>query len=199
MAQLAVDNVKKCECKEYYILEIFDNKCSHCFHKDNPSKYLEIMKIEPIKFHTDSFLQNYTYKYRINDKSQIYESLETIISTDYNFNIQVLLNLTNYIKTNTIFKGISCTQAVKLYNKFCNFHTDKIKFQHILSGLVIDWWNLNKYIGTLGGIICYYDNDTNVGKKIKLLEYGKEIKPCPALSDDLDLQALWIKSIMAKK
>ena len=199
MAQFAIDDENKCVCGEYYSLDLFDNKCSLCFHKENPKKYLEIMKIEPTKFHTNSFLQNYTYKYRINDilYESLYESLETIISTDYNFNIQILLNLINYIKTNTNFKGISCTQAVKLYNKYHNYHTNKIKLQHILAGLVIDWWNLNKYINKLGSVICYYDNDTNDGKKIKLLEYGKEIISCPAFSDNSESKTFWIKSIMA--
>jgi len=196
MAQLEIDDVNKCICGEYYSLDLFDNKCSLCLYKENPNKYLEIMKIEPNKFHTNSFLQKYTYKYRMNNFTDLYESLEIIISTDYNFNIKDLLILINYIKTKTNSKGISCTQAVKLYNKYHNYHTNKIKLQHILAGLVIDWWNLNKYINTLGPIICYYDNNTNDGKKIKLLEFGKEIIPCPAFSDNLESQKFWIKSII---
>lgn len=189
----------KCECNEFYSNQIFDNKCSMCFYNKNPSKYYQIMNLEPKKFHTDSFLQNYTYKYRINDTSNLYKLLENIISDDYNFKIQDLLLLINHIKTKTNFKGISCTQAVKLYKKYINYHTNKTKLQHILSGLVIDWWNLNKYKNTLGAIVCYYDNDTYDGKRIRYLEYGKEIRLCPAFSDIPEDKIFWISTISKKK
>ena len=196
MAKEIKDDNKKCDCGEYYSLDIFENRCSLCFHKNNPSKYLEIMKRKPKKFHTNTFLQNYTHKYSIKDVSNIYESLELIISTELNFKIEDLLILISYIKIKTNFKGISCNQAVNLYNKYHNYHTNRVKLQHVLAGMVIDWWNLNKYINTLGPIICYYDNNTNDGKEIELLRYGKKIVPCPAFSDDS--QMFWIKSIIGK-
>lgn len=185
----------KCDCNEFYKLELFDDKCSKCFYQSNPEKYLEIVKTVPIKYHTSSFLQNYVYKNRIPNNSSYLKILEEIISEEKNFKIEYLKEWIMLVSHDSKYNGISTKQAIKILNKHKHNYSNKYKLQHILCGLIIDWWNLTDNAGALGAVTCYYDNNTHYGTDVELLKYGNNIKNAPAFSNNIKEILFWSNSI----
>ena len=202
MAQLAVENnVNKCECSEYFSNSIFDNKCSLCFYKSNPEDYYKITKYKPKKYHTDSYLYNHVFKNKVPSEHYLFKTLKQMFTEDKILENNNIFLWIEFLKINTNYKGISVKQGVELFTIFCNSNQNidekkKLKIQHIILGLIIDWWKLYKYKNIFGGATCYYDGDIITSNDIinsRLLEYGNKIKD--PIGINYDKEAWWIKFI----
>ena len=191
---------ERCKCDEFYASDEFENNCSQCFYKINPSKYLEIFKSEPCKYHTDSFLYNHVFKNKIPSNSLFYKILEAMIIDKSILNLDNFFNWIKTVKKNTEFKGIGVSQAKKLLNKFSNLsknNKEKIKLEHIICGIILDWWNLDKHSDTFI-IGCYYSNGiTKYDKRFECMKYDKELKlPIGFVGkEDLPAFEFWLEFI----
>jgi len=120
------------------------------------------------KYYTTEQLNTFLEKTKIPSDSFYFRSLEIMVKTGSIKNLNNLIELINYLKKNTPFRGISCLQAVELSKNYIYYQEkDLIKIQHLICGLIIDWWNLEYYSQEIGAISCYYDKRNDSKKLIK--------------------------------
>lgn len=176
---------KCCSAKSvtYYRSDFFNNLCSSCYQKTVPesefAKKINKLSENSWKFekHSDEHLKNFTNSRKFNNERHIIKTLKTLIvdnniSTKDGLEIFHKIVKWSYMKLN--FKGLTAKQAGNIMdeyrNKFgCSSIFKKIDphLQHLLSGLVIDYWNIDQNeIGPVG--YCYY---ADWGKKP--LKYDK--------------------------
>ena len=180
-----VQNEKKCDCLEFYSNELFDNKCSNCFYKINPEKYLEIMKTNPITYHTDSYLYKYVFEKKIPTNNIYFKTLSDMFSNGSILDFNNYSMWINHIKSNN-YLGISVSQGIKIINNYkkMNGEINLDLIQHLVCSIIIDWWNLAKNKHIFGSVCCYYFNDSdNSERNVNSLRYGINIALPPAISD----------------
>ena len=167
----------------YYRNNDFNNLCSSCYLKTVPesefAKKINKLSENSWKFekHNDEHLKNFTNSRKSDDNNHFIKTIKkliinNIISQKTGLEILQKLIIINYNNYN--FKGLTAKQAGNIMdeyrNKFgCSSIFKKIDphLQHLLSGLVIDYWNIDQNeIGPVG--YCYY---ADWGKKP--LKYDK--------------------------
>lgn len=184
---------KCCESKKniYYRSLIFNNLCSSCYAKTVPesefAKKINKLNINNWKFekHNDEYLKNFINARKLNDNHHIIKTIKSLIinnniSTKDGLEIfQKIINL-SYMKLN--FKGLSAYQAGNIMDKYRNkfgsssiFEKINPHLQHLLCGLVFDYWNIDKdIIGSVG--YCYY---ADWGKKPLKYDNKRNLKIIP--------------------
>ncbi len=167
---LLTKNMKKekisnlCNCNIYYTSSLFNNLCSGCFSNKYPLEYEKIMKKKKslkVKYKLKE-LNEQIKEYELSKRNGFLKGIELILNNynkvgkeqqkkAYN-NICKLLN--QIIKLN---KGLTTEQAAKIYNKCKGIlgNNKDWKLQHLISGFIIDPWNITSR--KCGGIsFCYY-------------------------------------------
>jgi hypothetical protein len=106
--------------------------------------------------------------YKLPNQSMYFRSLKTMFADGSILDINNILFLIEDMKLNTNYLGVSCIQAIELlnlaYNSFFGYWNKENSFriQHIVCGLIIDYWNIKKYSENLGSISCYYDKSNDI-------------------------------------
>ena len=178
------NEVAKCTfCNEFYGYYLFDNLCSECLFKNNSEKYLELFSKKYLGPHTQSYLYNYVFKNKIPSNSIFYNSLKNMFYSGTILEKGLLKSWLNHVKNNSNYLGISVNQAIELTNTYLvspSLNLDKetkCDLQHIVGGLILDHWNIDKNSGKLGSASCYYFSEKNQ------LKYGTSIEPSAAFSN----------------
>jgi len=172
----------------YYKYELFNNKCSKCHLKTlSGAERIEFLeKYNPTHWkyltYPDEMLHWYTTDLQMSDNhgfiklfTKMIHSLNDLFNDSKHIvNILNLLYICNYN-----FKGLTARQAANIFNDWKTKHETVYNtlgvsacIQHLLCGLVIDWWNItSEQHGGIG--YCYY---SNWGKKPLLFNNNKNQK-----------------------
>ena len=167
----------------YYRSDCFDNLCSSCYLKTVPesefAKKINKLSENSWKFekHNSEHLKNFTNARKLNDNHHVIKTIKTLI-TNNNIStkdgLEIFRKIINLSYMKLDFKGLTAHQACNIMQEYRNIYGSSSIFekinphlQHLLSGLVIDYWNIDQnMMGPVG--YCYY---ADWGKKP--LKYDK--------------------------
>ncbi|VVU94438.1 hypothetical protein CPAV1605_160 [seawater metagenome] len=184
---LQINNL--CECKVYYRSILFKNKCSKCFEKEYPDLYFEINFNNNLrsyiknKKYSKNYLENYTELRQLPDNHYMFKTLKLMFSNGSILQDNNFLNWLEFLKKQTNYQGISTKQALELTYCYKNSHINYINksniynIQHLICGLVVDWWYLFEHAKIVGACSCYYSG-FGIPSKI-----NTKIKPANAFMD----------------
>jgi hypothetical protein len=164
-------SMKCCETKNnvYYRNEFFNNLCSVCYSKTVPKSVFEKKIKKNLSWksekYEDDYLKNFINERRLDDNNHIIKSIKLLILNNLISNkngldaLQKIITISYSIGK---FKGLTAKQAGNIMmdyrNKFGSSSIyEKINphLQHLLCGLVFDYWNINQNeMGPVG--YCYY-------------------------------------------
>ena len=109
--------IAKCiSCNDFYGYYEFDNFCSDCLYKNNSNKYHQFISKKYLGRHTQSYLYNFVFKYKIPSNSKYFKSLKEMFKSGEILDNQKLFSWIDYVKKNTQYLGISVNQAIELKN-----------------------------------------------------------------------------------
>jgi hypothetical protein len=184
LVEINVANAEICCQPGIYKNPDFDNKCSLCFYKSNPTGYDD--KVLKGKIYNPTYtieqLEVIVNGRKMPKKCGLYIALCQLCEKEedsINEFIQHVVNVVQCIKNTTNYRGWTAEQAAELIgiyaSKKCGNDLHKVDhaIQHIICSGVIDWWNLEQ--GKVGGVgYCYY---SNFGKKPQLYKtrYRREL------------------------
>lgn len=120
------------------------------------------------KYYSNNELLMFLNIYKLPNQSMYYRSLKAMFLDGSILDINNILFLIEHMKSNTNYLGISCIQAIELLNLAHNSiyeywkKENAVRIQHLVCGLIIDYWNIKKYSNNLGAISCYYDKSNDI-------------------------------------
>lgn len=214
---LTIDFPEICCKNGIYRYQKFDNQCSLCLKKDNPSKWQELVGQFCIKInddYPDNYLDFLIKSRSLANNNPCYKMLKFMCKNASINEKDNYLKMIDVIKNTTEFRGWTSKQAEELtgtfINQFCDNNWNQMKpggkywkIQHMICGGVVDWWNLDP--NKVGGIgYCYYSDFGKKPKKYCNNERNKQYRiPLPTAFRDKDYGNraeksqfdLWLKSV----
>ena len=155
-----------------------------------------------VNYYNQSELNKLLELYSIPNNSIYYKVLKEMVYSGAIADNRNLFNFIKEIKKESLYRGISCMQALELTNilKKSEKYNDLTTVEHKICGLIIDTWNISKFSNLLGDCSCYYmyrlDNMNRLSRVypvISLAFSGKNNKK--NLRDESTMYSFWITHI----